>query len=363
MKEKNCKTNHKINSFEDIYLGKSADELVWTLSSQINNQSSPTEESFYVQNGKKFLISGAYKRMSSHEKDRGKTWYITDYGDTEYKVSEEEDVDVFNWKTPIGNLTGRRLHNHFHEYPVKTVEEIDAWIHIYRNITFSPNQAWFKQVDVNQIKLISLSWSPVQQLIQFDTGLENFYFFLIDAPEKMKELLDVMQERCLDRLRLCLSLFESCPCIQWGENTSSSAISPDYYRQLTLPHIREYADLIHENDKRLVVHMCGLLKDLLDCFVETDIDGIHSVTPPPFGDAPYSLVRETFQPDFTIIGRFNAQLWVGKSIKEIQENIKKQISRELVNSPFALLVTDDAMPDIPYDDVMTLYEALSTIKV
>jgi Uroporphyrinogen decarboxylase (URO-D) len=346
----------------DVKLGKPANGLIWGLSATIDDQLPPTKESFVTRNGRKFLRSAAFERMKSRQKDRAPLFYETFYHNVDYAETEDGEHDVFSWHTPLGNVVGRRHDNHFNEYPVKTVFDIDIWTHIYRNIRFQPNQAWLNNHDCLQKTGFGLKCSPVQQLIQFDMGLENFYYFLMDAPEKMSELLDVMQERCMDRLRLGLSLFPNTSWVCWGENTSSTAISPSYYQQLTLPHIQAYAQLIHQNNARLIVHMCGLLSPLLDCFLETGMDGIHSVTPPPLGDAPYALIRETFGQDFTITGRFNAQLWVGKSKTEIQANIKQNIYPELLASPFNLAVTDDAMPDIPYDDVMTLYDALETIK-
>ena len=346
---------------EDVYLGQPANGLIWYLKGSIGSRHPPTEDSFYTEKGRKFLRSAAFKRKKSRQKDRAPLFYEAVYNNADYAETEDGEHDVFSWNTPVGNVVGRRHDNHFSEYPIKTVSDIGVWTHVYRNIRFRPNQPWLDEHDSRQQTGFGLSWSPVQQLMQFDMGLENFYYFLADAPEKMNALLAVMQERCMDRLRLGLSLFPHASYVYWGENTSSTSISPSHYRQLTLPHIREYARLVHQNSTRLIVHMCGLLKDLMDCFVETGMDGIHSVTPPPVGDAPYALIRETFKPDFTIIGRLNAQLWVGKSKDEIQANLKTMVYPELLESPFGLMVTDDAIPDVPYDDVMTLYDALESI--
>lgn len=345
----------------DVLLGRPANGLIWNLNS-ISNQHPPTEDSFCIKKGRKFMRSAAFERMKSRQKDRAPLFYETFYNNADYAETEDGEHDVFTWSTPVGNVVGRRYNNHFSEYPIKTVSDIDVWTHVYRNIRFRPNQAWLDKHDSQQRTGFAINWSPVQQLMQFDMGLENFYYFLMDAPEKMNDLLAVMQERCMDRLQLGLQLFPNASWVYWGENTSSTSISPSFYRQLTLPHIREYARLVHQNSARLIVHMCGLLKNLVACFVETGMDGINSVTPPPIGDTPYALIRETFKPDFTITGRFNAQLWVGKSKAEIQVNIKQEIYPELLASPFNLMVTDDAIPDIPYDDVMTLYDALDTIK-
>jgi len=344
---------------KNIYRGKSAEGLYCQVESvKVGKDQRPDESCFIVRDGRKVLRSGAYAHQMSRQKDRPKPWYDTEYVDMEHVLSEEGDADVFTWRTPVGEVVGRRRHNHFFEYPVKTAKDLEVWTYVHTHQGFKPNPVLTDE-DRRNRSTISINWSPVQQLLQFDIGLENFYYLLADEPVKMAALLDAMQERCLEKLRLGTELFPNAEFIYWGENTSSSAISPTHYRQLTLPHIRSYAALAHKSGKRLVVHMCGLLSGLLDCFIETGMDGIHSVTPPPLGDCPYTLIREKFPSNFTILGRFNAHFWVGRSKAEIQEALKRTIYPELLDSPFALLVTTDANPDIPAADVETLIEALN----
>ena len=349
-------------TYADVFSGRPANGLVWVLEGGIDCHHAPTDDSFDTRDGVRFLRSPSLARKKSRQKDRARSWFLPVYENQEYAETEEGEFDVFTWKTPVGVAVGRRHENHFTEYPVKTVADLDIWTYVHENLRFRPNDEWVERYQPAQLTSFGLSWSPVQQLMQFDLGLENFYYFLMDAPEKMTRLIAAMQERCVERLSLGLSLFPKTESVYWGENTSSSSISPPYYRQHTLPHIRRYADMVHEHGARLVVHMCGLLKDLLDAFAETGMDGIHSVTPPPIGDAPYRLLRDRFGADFAIIGRFNAQLWAGKSKSEIQANLKEHIWRELLDTPFALLVTTDCMPDISYDNVMTLADALENLE-
>lgn len=355
------KTEQK-NIYVEICRGNPAHGLYWNLESL--DTSHPSEESaFYEKAGRKFLKSGSYIHKWSRQKDRPKPWLVTEYKTIEYLETEDGDDDVFTWTTAMGALTARRYQNHFIEYPVKTVADIAVWNYIHRNMIHRINEKTEKLTPEikKETRIICVNWSPVQQLLQFDIGLENFYYFLADAPAAMEELMETMHAINMLKLHMALDCFPNAPVVYWGENTSSSSISPDYYTRYTLKHIRDYADMAHKSNRRLIVHMCGLLKSLLDCFVLTGMDGIHSVTPPPFGDTPYAMVRKKFGPDFTIIGRFNAQLWVGRSKEEIIKNIRQAIYPQLLDTPFALLITSDAIPDIPCENVMTLIDALDTI--
>jgi hypothetical protein len=344
----------------DIRNGAPANGLVWGLEN-FGSHRPPEDGDFYSRNGRQFLRCSSWEQKMRRQKDRPKPWYLTAHDNLEYTETEDGVCDVFIWKTPAGTVTGRQHENHFSEYPVKSLNDLDAWIYVYSHIGFHRNDSWFKHRDALKLDTIGLNWSPVQQLLEFDIGVENFYYFLMDAPEKMNTLLETMQARCMDRLRLGLSLFPQARNIYWGENTSSSLISPSFYRQLTMPHILAYARLAHRHNKRLNVHMCGLLRDLLDCFVLTEMDGIDSVTPPPVGNTPFRLVREKFKPDFYILGRLNAQLWMGKDRDGIKAVVRKMIYPELLQTPFILAVTSDAIPDIPREDVINLYEALETL--
>ncbi|MFA5688502.1 MAG: uroporphyrinogen decarboxylase family protein [Kiritimatiellales bacterium] len=341
--------------------GKPANGLIWHLERTIGNQLPPTEDRFVIKDGRKVLNSTAFRTMIRRQKDIPPAFYNTVYNQADYTETEDGQYDVLTWNTPRGQVTGRLHNSHFTEYPVKTIDDVDVWTFLYENMAFQANPVWFERNTAEQVNF-DVNWSPVQQLLQFDMGMENFYCFLADEPERMERLITAMHERFKDRLRLGLSLFKNASWMYCAENTSSTAISPAYYRKLTLPHIREYARIAHEKNVRLIVHMCGLLKDLADCFPETGMDGIDSVTPPPLGDTPYKLIRDTCGQDFTIIGRLNACLWVGKSKSEIQSIVRRQIYLKLLTTPFWLMVSTDALSDIPYDDVMNLYDALETME-
>ena len=354
------RTHGKTTAPADIRNGAPANGLVWGLEN-FGSHRPPEDGDFYSRDGRQFLRCSSWEQKMRRQKARPKPWYTTAYDGLEYTETEEGEYDVFTWKTPAGTVTGRRHENHFCEYPVKSIGDLDTWINVYSHMSFQPNASWLAQRDVRDVGIVCLSPSPVQQLLEYDIGVENFYYFLMDAPDKMHALLETMQARCMDKLRLGLGLFPHAGDIYCAENTSSSLISPSFYRQLTLPHIQAYARLAHQHNKRLNVHMCGLLQDLLDCFLLTEMDGIDSVTPPPIGNTPFRLVREKFKPDFYILGRMSAQLWMGKDREGIKAVLRELIYPELLQTPFILCVASDAIPDIPREDAMNLYEALETM--
>jgi uroporphyrinogen-III decarboxylase len=94
------------------------------------------------------------------------------------------------------------------------------------------------------------------------------------------------------------------------ENTSTTLTSPAIYERFSLPQIQDYARILHRHGKKIVLHMCGLLRSLLPIFRRMDIDGINAVTPPTVGNTRFEDVLDALGEDFPILGGcFNSNVF------------------------------------------------------
>ena len=84
--------------------------------------------------------------------------------------------------------------------------------------------------------------------------------------------------------------------------TSTSLISPNQYRTYCKPHLAAYLKILRDAGRLSVLHMCGLLRNLLPLLARTGMDGINALTPPPFGDCPFEYVLDTLGDDLVILG-------------------------------------------------------------
>jgi len=107
----------------------------------------------------------------------------------------------------------------------------------------------------------------------------------------MAELLDVMHSV---RKREYEILARRSPVEAFipVENTSSNLTSPSVYRRHSLPQIRDYVGILHARGKKVILHMCGLLKDLLPEIRDTGADGINALTPPPIGNCTFEQAMD-----------------------------------------------------------------------
>lgn len=141
----------------------------------------------------------------------------------------------------------------------------------------------------------------MQQLLELDMGLVNFYGLLQDYPSEVEGLLEAMQQARLQEWRMTVDVTPA-PALIPVENTSSTLISPALYRRYSLPQLREVVEVCHGAGKLAVFHMCGWLRDLLPAIRETGLDGINAATPPPHGDTTVEQVLDACGEDFLVLG-------------------------------------------------------------
>jgi hypothetical protein len=151
------------------------------------------------------------------------------------------------------------------------------------------------------IYALTVSPSPVQQLLELDMGLIAFYGLLQDYPREVEGLLEAMHAARRQEYEITARRTPARVIIP-VENTSSTLISPSLYRRYSLPQLRDYVDLCHAHGKLAVFHMCGLLTHLLPVIRETGLDGINAATPPPHGDTTIEHVLDLCGDDFLLLG-------------------------------------------------------------
>lgn len=208
-------------------------------------------------------------------------------------------------RTPWGVLTAEFRNGHPTKYPVESLNDLSILKRIYLDIEYIGQEADYtnalRTIGESGIYAEAAAPSPVQQLIEMEMGLEGFYYMLEDHRHDMENLLETMHNRRLQEYEL-LAQGTGADVVIPMENTSTMLTSYDIYRRYSLPHIRDYVNILHKYDKKAVVHMCGHLKALLPLIRDTGMDGANAVTPPPVGNTMYEDALDICGEDFIILG-------------------------------------------------------------
>jgi hypothetical protein len=267
-------------------------------------------------------------------------------------------------KSKWGTLNAIWQKGHPVKYPVETIEELRILRKIWENSSYQlrADDRFFVTVRniVNEIgdygvMVNTINPSPVQQLLEMDCGMLNFYSLYQDHPEEVRELLVIMH-RCRLQEYEILAANSPLDCVIPIENTSTRMISPQLYETLSLPQITDYVNILHKYHKLAVLHMCGHLKNLLPLVKETGCDGINAVTPAPLGDAGFEDVLKVFGDDFVIFGgMFNPFQEHGIGKEKMWSELDHLYVPEIRNANLLLWMGADGQ-HIPYERFLWVRE-------
>lgn len=279
-------------------------------------------------------------------------------------ISEKriEDVIERTYVCPNGVLTERLKAGQIVKYKVNNADELAILIDIWRDVRIEKDTSLYEAIvraDTGRWPILLTSGMPsaVQHMLQYETGVENFWYLLVDCPARLEEAMAVWQAIQQQKYEVMRSL--RCDGFYQAENTSTTMISPAYYQKYSLNHIQQLTDCARQAGVRTLVHMCGHLKDLMPLLRQTGMNGIHALSPPPIGNTPFEYAYQMMPADFFALGRFGSLHWIGRSQPQIEAELSQILPRHIyTDHAFVLLVTADGA-SFTADDLYRLRDAIN----
>lgn len=243
------------------------------------------------------------------------------------------------WHTPKGSARMVQQYDaasdswHPMEFPVKTAADIEIMRAWYADARVELDQAALEKSRAQQravgdaaVTHTTCGESPLMHLVEWLAGVENAHYLLADNTDAVEALFAEMHRVLLARTRILVE-FSPIDILYFGENTSTTLISPAQYRRYCLVHLLEYATVAQKFQKPVVLHMCGHLKALLPDLAKLSVAGFEAFTSPTLGNTTL-LDGRTGCPDKCLIGGTNATLWL-----EPAETIIATIKHDLDELP------------------------------
>ena len=273
-------------------------------------------------------------------------------GNVETNVLTDKDgITTARSVTPWGVLT-RIDKGHPLKYPVETIEDVKVYQKILRDtqvVEIEGGDDSYEKMDSaigdGGIYTPAVGPSAVQQLIEFDMGPENFYYLLEDHRKDVEEIIESFQSLRRAEYEI-IARRMPFPAVITIENTSTNLISPAIYRRYSQRHMADFAETMHKHGKKAILHMCGLIKNLLEDIKETGLDGIHALTPPAIGDTPFERALDVLGENLIIFGSSDSSVFhrPGVTRGEIFGYLSRLFTDRLRRANFILLVVADGLP-------------------
>jgi hypothetical protein len=258
----------------------------------------------------------------------------------EQETVTEQGVRCTTVVTPDGTLTNEwrqdEATNTWHpvKFSIGSARELAAWRWLYRDVTHtvSPEAAadhaarQEKIVDKDSVSTCGVGPSPLMEMIQHEAGPINTIYLMQDEPELFAEVMGLMHESRMDHLRAVAPHLRA-DTFWFTENTSTTLISPQMFRDICMPQLKAYADLMNAHGPITVHHMCGKLNALLEMIDALPAHANEAYTTPTVGDATLAEGR-TRMPSKALIGGTNAAL-----LLQPVETIVERVEADLRNCP------------------------------
>lgn len=125
-------------------------------------------------------------------------------------------------------------------------------------------------------KFLLGSGISIYERVHFIRGLENTWADIYEAPDKLRELLDILVDMNLVAIEryAAAGVDGFIFCDDWGLQ-KRLMISPAKWREIWKPcYARIYA-AAHEAGLLTFLHSCGYIVDILDDLIEIGLDAIH----------------------------------------------------------------------------------------
>ena len=218
-------------------------------------------------------------------------------------------------------------------FPVKTREDICTLTKHYCDMRVEVDEDGLtkanERIAANRdagIWTDGIGTSPLMQFVEHLAGIVNAHYFLADYTDEVEELFEAIQNVLLRRAEIVADKSPSDGTYM-TENTSTTLISPDQYARYCFGHIKACSEIVEGAGKRVILHMCGHLKGLLDQLNELPVHAFEAFTSPTLGNTTL-LDGRSVCPDMCLIGGTNATLWL-----ESADAIIAQIENDLNELP------------------------------
>lgn len=241
------------------------------------------------------------------------------------------------WHTSAGDLTERRRQcrddgtSYTLEHLVKGAKDLEALAEAFDDEEFDVDPKRLAELEerrqlIGDDGMISLPLpgTPLGMMLRIYAGVETTAYLYADAPAALRDYFAVAEQNHLRQYRLAATL--GAETLIGMDDTSTTTQSPAMFEAFCLDYTDHVAEAVHAAGKLYFHHSCGLIRDLLDLYRQTKMDGVHGLQVPPLGDVTIREAKERLGPGIVIIASANQLFgpmddweWVQASVRDMFE--------------------------------------------
>ena len=272
------------------------------------------------------------------------------------------------FKTPAGELTDARSVNlpgstvvfpHVIEPPVKDCKDLDK----IKFLLQPPEQVFIGDIPflremVGDRGFVQIKATQgVEQFLMDALGVEHALILYYDDRELLVEVLRLFNDHHRAILKRVLKQGADVIFEPWYNCSMSVGWSPDQYREIFLPFIRQNIDLIHEHGALVDHYNDGKMDPVLEDLADAGCDIVETLSPPPMGDVDLASAKKRIGDRVCLKGHIDQVnlICYGKP-DQIRETVRNAIDTAGPTG-FILGTADSVRPESPPENIKAYFDA------
>jgi uroporphyrinogen decarboxylase len=193
-------------------------------------------------------------------------------------------------------------------------------------------------------------------------GYEQFMVDLLTDEPMTRGILDRLHAVYMERTeRFLLQMADYADVIFLTDDLgtqNAALISPTCYREMIKPYWAELIGLIKKYDKKVLMHSCGAISELIPDLIEMGVDAVNPVQITATGMSPARLKNE-FGKDIAFWGGgVNTQGILDKgTVQEVRDDVKRNVDIFAKGGGYVFTQVHNIQSDVPPENIAAAYKA------
>ncbi|HEY3379969.1 MAG TPA: hypothetical protein VGL77_21045, partial [Armatimonadota bacterium] len=216
----------------------------------------------------------------------------------EVRSRHERDEHVVEWQTPLGTLSQTQIWCPdsfswaFRDHPVKSVEDLRIVRYIEERRTYVPDPAELLRLEREYrdfgLPHAATRPSPMFELYKSWVGALDLIYLLADEDEEVMKTVACLAES----MRPLYQITAEAPCgyVMLCENLTAETMG-GLFDLHSRDYLTEQIELLHRHGKKVMIHIDGTLRGLVEKLPAIGVDCLDAVTPLPVGDVGLDEIR------------------------------------------------------------------------
>jgi len=287
--------------------------------------------------------------------------------DPDIQIKSETKDGVFRTeiKTPFGRLYEERVFNPasfsygIRKHLLDSPDDFPVVESLMDSLCCEPKwelyHSWCEALGTLAFPYVQLPYSGSGYLISRYMGVEKTVYALMDEPEKVKKVVDRIND-C--NLRILDAIIDGpFKTLFISDNYDSNVQTPDFFDRYVRDYYSEVARRLHAAGKHLAVHVDGESRGVLGKLAECGVDCADALTPAPMFALTPEQMRQAAGPELILSGGIPAGVFgPGASEAEFIECVKNWLDTRDDSYRLLMAAGDQVPPEARFERIAMLPE-------